>query len=263
MELKVNKVKKALKAGQVCIGSMVSSFRTPQIAQVFAVHGWDYMIMDTEHSFFDYSGLADIFTVARTEEIVPLVRVTVATYPFLARALDVGALGVICPHVDTPEEVGHIVDSCYYAPMGQRGLSMSSVHLAYRRTTQKEYVEWANANTLVVIQPETQKALDNIEKLVSIPGVDAVMIGPHDLSLSLGIVGQLKHPKMVEAYEKVIAACKKHGVAPGIHLTEADQAKEWLAKGMRLFTFQNDVRMLMDAGKANTAQLREFIGKKG
>ena len=189
MELKENKVKKALKSGQVCIGSMVSSFRTPQIAQIFAVHGWDYMIMDTEHSFFDYSGLADIFTVARTEEIVPLVRVTVATYPFLARALDVGALGVICPHVDTPEEVRQIIDSCYYAPVGQRGLSMSTIHLAYRRTTQKEYVEWANANTLVVIQPETQKALDNIEKLVSIPGVDAVMIGPHDLSLSLGIWG--------------------------------------------------------------------------
>ncbi len=263
MELKENRVKKALKEGQACIGSMISSFRNPQIAQIYAVHGWDYFIMDTEHSFFDYPGLADIFTVARTEEIVPLVRVTVATYPYLARALDVGAMGVICPHVDTPEEVRHIVDSCLYAPLGQRGLSMSAVHLAYRRTTQKEYVEWANANTLIVIQPETQKALDNIEKLVSIPGVDAVMIGPHDLSLSLGIVGQLNHPRMAEAYELVIAACRKHGVAPGIHLTEFEQAKEWLAKGMRLFTFQNDVRMLMDAGKANTTQLRHFIAQKG
>ncbi len=107
------------------------------------------------------------------------------------------------------------------------------------------------------------RALDNIEKLVSIPGVDAVMIGPHDLSLSLGIVGQLNHPRMAEAYELVIAACRKHGVAPGIHLTEFEQAKEWLAKGMRLFTFQNDVRMLMDAGKANTTQLRHFIAQKG
>lgn len=262
MDLKINRVKKALKEGQVCIGSMVSSFRTPQIAQIYAVQGWDYLIMDSEHSFFDYSGLADIFTVARTEEIVPLLRVTMATYPYLARALDIGALGVICPHVDTPEEVRHIVDSCLYAPLGQRGLSQSAVHLAYRRVTQKEYVEWANANTLIVIQPETQKALDNIEKLVSIPGVDAVMIGPNDLSLSLGIVGQMKHPKMVEAFEHVIAACRKHGVAPGIHLTEFEQAKEWLAKGMRLFTFQNDIRMLMDAGKANTAKLREFIGQK-
>ncbi|MDI6754415.1 MAG: aldolase/citrate lyase family protein [Thermodesulfobacteriota bacterium] len=259
MELKENCVKKTLKAGKVCIGSMVSSYRSPQIAQIFAVSGWDYLIMDTEHSFFDYGSLADIFTVARTEEIVPLVRVTVATYPFLARALDVGAMGVICPHVETPEEVRHIVDSCLYAPLGQRGLSMSTIHLAHRRTTQKEYVEWANANTLIVIQPETGKAIENIENLVSIPGVDAVMIGPHDLSLSLGIVGQLQHPRMVEAYERVIAACRKFGVAPGIHLTELEQAKEWLAKGMRFFTFQNDLRMLIDGGKVSTTQLRQFI----
>jgi len=262
MDLKENRVKKALQAGKVCIGSMVSSFRSPQIAQIYAVQGWDYLIMDTEHSFFDYGGLADIFTVARTEEIVPLVRVTVATYPYLARALDVGAMGVICPHVDTPEEVRHILDSCLYAPLGQRGLSMSNIHLAHRRTTQKEYVEWANANTLIVIQPETKKAIENIQKLVSSPGVDAVMIGPQDLSLSLGVVGQLKHPQMVEAFERVIAACQKYGVAPGIHLTEFDQAKEWLAKGMRLFTFQNDIRMLLDAGKAATAQLRQFIDQK-
>jgi 4-hydroxy-2-oxoheptanedioate aldolase len=262
MDLKENRVKKALQAGKVCIGSMVSSFRSPQIAQIYAVQGWDYLIMDTEHSFFDYGGLADIFTVARTEEIVPLVRVTVATYPYLARALDVGAMGVICPHVDTPEEVRHILDSCLYAPLGQRGLSMSNIHLAHRRTTQKEYVEWANANTLIVIQPETRKAIENIEKLVSSPGIDAVMIGPQDLSLSLGVVGQLKHPQMVEAFERVIAACQKHGVAPGIHLTEFDQAKEWLAKGMRLFTFQNDIRMLLDAGKAATDQLRQFIDQK-
>jgi 2-keto-3-deoxy-L-rhamnonate aldolase RhmA len=262
MDLKENRVKKVLKAGQVCLGSMISSFRTPQIAQIYAVHGWDYLIMDTEHSFFDYGALADIFTVARTEEIVPLVRVTVATYPYLARALDVGAMGVICPHVDTPEEVRHIIDSCLYAPLGQRGLSLSNIHIAHRRTNQKEYVEWANANTLVVLQPETQKAIDHIEKLVSISGVDAVMIGPQDLSLSLGIVGQLKHPMMVEAYERVIAACQKYHVAPGIHLSEFDQAKEWLAKGMRFFTFQNDIRMLMDAGKANTSQLRDFIGQK-
>lgn len=262
MELKENRVKKALKAGQVCIGSMVSSFRSPQIAQIFAVSGWDYLIMDTEHSFSDYGSLADIFSLARTEEIVPLVRVTVATYPYLARALDVGAMGVICPHVETPEEIRLILDGCLYAPLGQRGLSLSNIHLAHRRATQKEYVEWTNANTLIVIQPETKKAIENIEKLVSIPGVDAVMIGPHDLSLSLGIVGQLKHPQMAEAYERIIAACQKFRVAPGIHLTEFDQAQEWLAKGMRFFTFQNDIRMLVDAGKSSTAQLRQFINQK-
>jgi 2-keto-3-deoxy-L-rhamnonate aldolase RhmA len=262
MNLKENRVKKMLKAGQTCIGTMVSSYRSPQISQLLAVSGWNYFIMDTEHCFFDYEGLADILTVARTEEIVPLVRVTANTYPLLARALDIGAMGVICPHVETADDVKLIVNSCKYAPEGERGLSMSNIHLAHRRVTSREYVEWSNANTLVVVQPETQRALDNIDHILAVPGVDAVMIGPNDLSLSLGVVGDLKHPKMVAAYERVIASCQKHGVAPGIHLTEADQAKEWLGRGMRFFTFRNDVRFLMDGSTAACGQLRSFIDGK-
>jgi len=262
MNLKENRVKKALKEGKVCIGTMVSSFRSPQIAQILAACGWDYFIMDTEHSLFDYESLADIMTVARAEEIVPLTRVTANIYPLLARALDVGAMGVICPRVQTPEDVRLIVESCKYPPIGQRGLSMSAIHHAFRGTTQKEYTEWANANSLVIIQPETQLALDNIEKLVSIPGVDGVMIGPNDLSLSLGISGELKHPRMVGAYELVIAACQKYGVAPGVHLMDLEWAKEWIARGMRFLTYFTDVRFLMEGAKSSTRQLREAIDRQ-
>jgi 4-hydroxy-2-oxoheptanedioate aldolase len=262
MNLKENRVKKALKEGKFCFGTMVSSYRSPQIAQILAACGWDYFIMDTEHSIFDYETLADIMTVARTEEIVPLIRVTANIYPLLARALDVGAMGVICPRVQTPEDVRLIIDSCKYPPIGQRGLSMSAIHHAFRGSTQKEYVEWANANTLVIIQPETQLALDNIEKLVSIPGVDGVMIGPNDLSLSFGISGELKHPKMVAAYEQIIAACRKHGVAAGVHLMDLEWAKEWAGKGMRFLTYLSDVRFMMDGAKGANRQLQDFIAQK-
>ena len=262
MNLKENRVKKALKEGKVCIGTMVSSYRSPQIAQILSACGWDYFIMDTEHSLFDYESLADIMTVARAEEIVPLIRVTANIYPLLARALDVGAMGVICPRVQTPEDARLILDSCKYPPVGQRGLSMSAIHHAFRGTTQKEYTEWANANTLVIIQPETQLAVDNIEKLVSIPGVDGVMIGPNDLSLSLGISGELKHPRMVDAYERIIAACRKFGIAAGVHLMEMEWAKEWIGRGMRFLTFMTDVRFLMDGAKTSTRQLREVIAQQ-
>lgn len=262
MSLKENQVKKALKDGRVCIGSMVSTFRSPQIAQIFAAAGWDYFIMDTEHSFFDFESLADIMTVARTEEVVPIVRVTANIYPLLARSLDVGAMGVVCPRVERPEDVRLILDSCKYPPLGQRGLSMSNIHHAHRGASQREYVEWANANTLVIIQPETKKAVENIDDLVSIPGVDAVMIGPNDLSLSLGISGELKHPLMADAYQRVIAACQKYGVAPGVHLMDLDSVKEWIGRGMRFITYQNDVRFLLEGGRVSTRQLREFIAKK-
>lgn len=139
---------------------------------------------------------------------------------------------------------------------------MSNIHHAFRRSTQKEYGEWANADTLVIIQPETQLALDNIDKLASIPGLDGVMIGPNDLSLSLGISGELKHPRMAEACERVIAACRKHGVAPGMHLMDMDWAKEWIAKGMRFLTYSTDVRFLMDGARNATRRLRESPGSK-
>jgi 2-keto-3-deoxy-L-rhamnonate aldolase RhmA len=134
---------------------------------------------------------------------------------------------------------------------------MSNLHHAFRGSTQKEYVEWANADTPVIIQPETQLALDNIEKLVSIPGVDGVMIGPSDLSVSLGISGELKHPRMVEVYEKVIAACRKHGVSPGVHLMDTEWAKEWIAKGMRFLTYYTDIRFLMEGARNATRRLPE------
>jgi 2-keto-3-deoxy-L-rhamnonate aldolase RhmA len=123
-------------------------------------------------------------------------------------------------------------------------------------------VEWANDNTLVIIQPETQLALDNIEKRVSIPGVDGVMIGPNDLSLSLGISGELKHPRMVAAYERVIAACRKDGVPPGVHLMDLEWAKEWIGKGMRFLTYYTDIRFLMDGAKSAARQLRESPAPK-
>jgi 2-keto-3-deoxy-L-rhamnonate aldolase RhmA len=123
-------------------------------------------------------------------------------------------------------------------------------------------VEWANDNTLVIIQPETQLALDNIEKLVSIPGVDGVMIGPNDLSLSLGISGELKHPRMVAAYERVIAACRKYGVAPGVHLMDLEWAKEWIGKGMRFLTYYTDIRFLMDGAMSAARQLHESPAPK-
>jgi 2-keto-3-deoxy-L-rhamnonate aldolase RhmA len=262
MNLKENRVKKSLKEGRVCIGTMVASYRSPQIAQILAAAGWDYFIMDTEHSFFDYGALADIMTVARSEEIVPLVRVTANLYPFLARALDVGAMGLICPRVQSPEEVRSILESCSYPPSGQRGLSTSGIHHAHRGTTQRQYVEWANANTLVIVQPETETAVQAIEEIVSVPGVDGVMIGPNDLSLSLGVPGELKHPRMAEAYERVIAACNKFKVAPGVHLGEWESTKFWISRGMRFLTYRSDLLFLMEGARNAAQALREWVSQQ-
>ena len=254
--LKINRAKKALREGKVAIGTMVTSVRSPQIVPMLAAVGWDFYILDAEHNQFGWETMTDFMTVSRYEEITSMVRVADPIYHLLARTLDVGAQGLICPRVETREQVEQIIQCTKYYPLGERGASVSSVHSGFRDVNPAEYLEWANEETLIVIQPETKKSIDNIESLVSVKGLDAVFIGPYDLSKTLGIAGQTKHPLMVECFEKVIAACRKHGVAPGVHLQDMGQAKEWIVKGMRFLGLKTDARFLMESMTAAARELK-------
>ncbi len=253
--LKLNHAKRALLEGKVVVGTMIATIRSPQIVPMLAAAGWDFYVMDAEHNQFGWETITDFMTVSRYEKIIPMVRVADPIYPLLARTLDLGAQGLICPRVETQEQVEGIVQSTKYYPLGERGASVSGVHSGFRNVDSAEYLNWANEETLIVIQPETKKSIDNIESLVSVKGVDAVFIGPYDLSKTLGIAGQTRHPLMVECFEKVIAACKRHGVAPGVHLQDIALAKEWIAKGMRFVGIKSDARYLMES---MTAAVREF-----
>jgi 4-hydroxy-2-oxoheptanedioate aldolase len=260
-KLKENRVKRALKRGEVVIGSMIAGLRSPQVARMFSAAGWDFFVIDSEHGPFDMETVADFCTVVRAEGIVPLVRVPDKEYHHLARPLDNGALGLVCPRVETREQVEHIIRSTKYYPMGMRGASLSGVHTAYSSVEHAEYMRWANEETLIVIQIETKRAVDEIEKLVSVEGVDATWIGPFDLSQTLGIPGQFRHPQMVECYERVIEACNRHGVAPGIHLQDLEWTEEWIRRGMKLVTFKTDVSLLVGAAREATAALRNCISE--
>jgi len=228
---------------------------------MLAAAGWDFYILDAEHNPFGWETMTDFMTVSRYEDIVPMVRVADPIYHLLARTLDLGAQGLICPRVETREEVERIIRSTKYYPLGERGASVSGIHSGFRDVHPAEYLEWANSETLIVIQPETKKSIDNIESLVSVKGVDAVFIGPFDLSKTLGIAGQTRHPLMAECFEKVIAACRKHDVAPGVHLQDISLAKEWIEKGMRFVGLKSDARFLMESMSAVTKELKGSISK--
>jgi 2-keto-3-deoxy-L-rhamnonate aldolase RhmA len=257
--LKANRVKKALREGRVTIGTMVASIRSPQIVPMLAAAGWDFYIIDAEHNQFGWETITDFMTVSRYEDIIPLVRVADPIYHLLARTLDIGAQGLICPRVETRQQVEQIIECTKYYPLGDRGASVSGIHSGFREVNPAEYLAWANEETLIVIQPETKKSIDNIESLVSIKGVDAVFIGPYDLSKTLGIAGQIKHPLMAECFEKVIAACDQYGVAPGVHLQDVAHAKEWIDKGMRFVGVKSDARFLVESMTATLQQLSSSI----
>ena len=259
--LKKNKVKQILNSGGVCFGSMLRMLHSAQTVPLSAAAGWDYVIVDMEHCDFDMETLSTLAMAAKYEELALLVRVPDKLYHQLARPLDVGAEGLVIPRVETVEEVQQIIDSTKYFPLGRRGASVSSVSTRFRDCDPSEFLEWSNRETLIIIQIESELGVENAESLISVDGVDGVMIGPFDLSLSMGIPGQMQHPRMVEAYQRVIQVCGDHKVSPGIHLQSIDAVADWVDKGMRFVTYQYDAKLLLDASRVALEQIRSITTK--
>jgi 2-keto-3-deoxy-L-rhamnonate aldolase RhmA len=254
--MKKNRTRQRLKNGDTCIGTMVREIRSPQVVQLLAAAGWDFVIVDTEHGFLDMSTLADFASIARYEQATLVVRVPDNLYHLLARPLDIGVEGLLCPRVDSREEAELIVRSAKYAPLGDRGVSVSGIATEYRSMTTPEYLTAANDNTLIAIQIESVQALERLDEIVSVPGVDAVFIGPEDLSQSMGMPGQIEHARMREAYQRVIDACIRHNVAAGMHFRDLTMMKEWIGRGMRFVAYKTDFRLLQDASVSALKTLR-------
>ncbi len=254
--MKTNQTRQKLKRGETCIGTMIREIRSPQIVQLMAASGWDFILVDTEHGLLDMSALADFASVAHYEPTTLVVRVPDNMYHLLARPLDIGVEGLLCPRVDSREEAEMIVRSAKYAPMGDRGVSVSGIATGYRAMTTAEYLAAANENTLIVIQIESIQAMERLDEIISVRGIDAVFIGPEDLSQSMGMAGQIEHNRMLDAYQRVVDACLRHGVAPGMHFRDLDMMKEWMARGMRFVAYKTDFRLLQDASRAALKTLR-------
>ncbi len=254
--MKVNSARKKLKSGGTCIGTMVREVRSPQIVQLLAAAGWDYIIVDTEHGFLDMQTLADFASVGHGEEITVIARVPDNLYHLLARALDVGIEGVLCPRVDSKDEAEQIVMAVKYAPIGDRGVSVSGVATGYRTTSTKSWLTESNANTLIAIQVESVLSLESLDEILSVEGIDVAFVGPEDLSQSMGVPGEITHPKMIEAYQRVVDAANRHGVAPGMHFRDLEMMKEWMLKGMRFVAYKTDFRLLLEASQNALKALR-------
>src|ERR1700734_777430 len=230
--MQINSVKQALKAGKLQLGMNFGQLRSPEIPRLLAAAGFHWAFIDTEHGGFDLETVQDICGASVMVGLSPIVRVGDLQYSVVARALDCGAQGVIFPRVESPELLERAVSWTKFPPMGVRGFGLAATHIEYERATIPQVLAHQNENTMVVLQIETQMAIDRRDELLSVPGIDAVLIGPVDLSLSLGVPGDFEHPRMVRAMEKVRDSCLKHGVAPGTQLRTLALAKFWKERGM-------------------------------
>lgn len=250
-----NRVRAALKRGEPVIGTMITEMRSPSIILLMAQVGFDFVFIDMEHTDYNQETVADLIKVARLANIVPLVRVPDAEYHLIARVLDAGAMGIMAPRVETRETVERVVAAVRYPPLGKRGASTSKGNNDYERTPLWDYVRHANENILCVIQIERKVAIEHIDDLLSVPGVDVALMGPVDLTLSLG-APDYHDPRVEQATQTVIDAGKRHGIATGTHLRDAAEVRQWGARGMTMLMCSSDQDFLVAAASQTVAALK-------
>ncbi|MBD3184141.1 aldolase [Candidatus Poribacteria bacterium] len=254
-----NKTKEKLRNGGFAIGHFVLEFATPGIGHILANAGCDYVIFDMEHSSLTQESIRLAILSARAAGITPVVRVPNKDYHLISRPLDAGAQGIMVPWVETKEQVERIIESVKYPPQGKRGAAFSIAHDDYSSPDMLETIKQANEENLVIIQTETAKAVDNVDELLSVEGVDVAWVGQCDLSISLGIPGQYDHPDFQDAFNKVLEACKKHEVAMGYIPLNLDEAVEVMGKGVRCISYSADIFLFGQVMKENISSINKLI----
>ncbi|MDZ4802428.1 MAG: aldolase/citrate lyase family protein [Bryobacteraceae bacterium] len=244
--MRINSVKAALKEGKVQLGCAFAQLRSPEIPRILKSAGFHWAFIDMEHGNFDLETVQDICRVSSLIGFCPVVRVPDLQYHLVARALDVGAEGILFPRVESPELLEKAIRWVKFPPEGDRGFGLTSAAVNYEQATLPQIADHINKNTLIVTQIETQRAVDAREELLSVPGLDALLVGPADLSFSLGVPGEFQHPKMVAAMESLIETCNRHGVAPGTQARSLGLAKFWRDRGMRFLGCSSETGMMLE-----------------
>jgi 2-dehydro-3-deoxyglucarate aldolase/4-hydroxy-2-oxoheptanedioate aldolase len=241
----ISELRRRLLAGEPLYGTVLS-LPSPAVAEVLAGTGFDWLFVDGEHGPFDAD---ELLAVLRAVGDTPcLVRVPSRDDAAIARALDAGAAGIIVPQVHDAAQAAHVAALARFPPAGTRGVGLARAN-GYGRLV-REYLATANDAITVVVQAESAEAVENIESIARVPGVDAVLVGPNDLAASLGHLGDLDHPAVHGAIARIFDACGAAGRPMGIFGIDAEAVRPWVERGARLVVASADAVLLGAAARA-------------
>lgn len=255
--MRTNPVKAALAAGKRAYGAMVFEFFSPGLPQICTNAGAEFVMYDMEHTGLSFESLKLQCALCRGLDVVPMARVPRGEYHFIARALDVGALGVMVPMVGTAAEAQHIVACTRYPPAGRRGAAFGFAHDDYQGGDVAAKIAAIHERTLVIPQIETAEGLANVEAIAAVPGVDALWLGHFDLTNFMGIPGGFRHPDYLAAVKRIVAACDAHGKAAAFLAADDAWAREYVSYGFRLFAYGLDQALLQNALRHGLEVLRQ------
>jgi 2-keto-3-deoxy-L-rhamnonate aldolase RhmA len=223
---------------------------------IYAAAGYDFVFIDMEHGNYSMETVADLIRGAKSAGIAPIIRIPHLETYFISRVLDAGAEGIMVPMTSTREQAEAIVRYSKYTPLGQRGFGSQTGQTDYKPLKAAEFMKEANEHTVIIGQIETQEAIENIDAILSVEGIDVGLIGPNDLSISLGIPDQMNSEILIKSIGKVVETAKQKKKATGIHIGNIEVIKKWRSKGMTVLAFSTDIGFQYNASKSSLEELR-------
>jgi 2-dehydro-3-deoxyglucarate aldolase/4-hydroxy-2-oxoheptanedioate aldolase len=239
-------IRARLQKGDTLIGTLIT-IPAPEIAEIMAEIGYDWLFIDTEHGSFDAQSAQGILQ-AVDHRCPCVLRVPTNDEVWIKKALDIGAAGIIAPGVNSAEEAERIVRMCKYPPRGTRGVGIGRAH-GYGLKF-KEYVAKANDDIAVILQAENTNAVENIAEIVQVPDIDAVLIGPYDLSASMGKTGRIDDAEVQAAIASVTECCRDAGMPLGIFADSAESAAPFIEQGYTLIAISTDCLHMVQGARA-------------
>lgn len=259
----IKELRKRLNEGKVVIGTHIMEFRVPSIAQIFSNIGYNFLIIDCEHGFYNMETVADITRVARNVGIVPMVRVAEEAYHLIARYLDSGIQGIIIPRVEERKQIEKAKEIIRYAPLGKRGVAPGIANNDYIAEDVKKFRDFANKNILLIIQIESEKAVKNLDEIIKEGNdIDVICVGPVDMSFSINKPGQIDSPEVKQMIEKVFEKAKEYNIPFGFpnagQNPDINAMKYWIEKGSQFIWVSSDLYFISQKAK----EIYDFLTNK-
>ena len=254
--IRKNTIKERLKNGENVIGTFIKSTDTTTV-EILGLCGYDFIIVDNEHTIMNKETLTNILRVCDATDMMSMVRIREESEAQVRQALDTGAMGIMVPMTSTKEEVENVVKYAKYAPEGVRGYSASHRAAAYGFMDATEYAEMSNRETLVSCYCETKAAVDNIDEMLTVPGLDIIFIGPFDLSQALGVTGNPGHPIVQNAIDMVTKKARAAGKAVGTIASDPESAKALFNRGIQYVCMSSDINMIAQLGRQYMKEMKD------
>ena len=249
-------LKARTRAGGIVYGTMLSVARNPRWATTIAGLGLDYVIIDSEHAPRDRGEIADLLAGLRGVDVVPIVRIPIPDSHYVTMALDAGAQGILAPYCETPDEVREVVGATKWRPLKGELVRRAVEQGEFPSNASREYLANRNRDNVCIIGIESVPAMEALDDIVAIEGVDAIFVGPNDLSISLGVPDQYDHPDYEAALRTIIATCRSRKLPVLIHHQTAELTQKWLREGARFVLHCTETRAVHNAFRADFTAIR-------